>query len=633
MHKPLFCFGIFALCVSPLAAQEQPGEQAIALHEPSSEDSITVLGTGTRDTIRTTGEPLGVIDSDEIETVQGGDITRVLERTPSLSFSRNGGPGAFTGASLRGAAAEQLLVLIDGVRVADPAAPGGGYDFGTLLPAGIGKIEILRGSNGTIWGSQAIGGVLAAWTDNFSGAKASAEYGSRDTTYGTLAAGVDQGPLKITADGAWYRTDGFSAAANGSEPDGFRQWLAGGTGSLAVAPGLNLRGSIRYASSRVDIDGFPAPEFVLADTAEFQDTRQVSALAGISYANEGLRVDASWSGADTERDNFDPSTGSAPSYSTNGHSDQLIVRGAWELGKSTIWFGGENEWTRFTSSFDARQRARASGAYVQLGHRFGALAVNVGSRFADHSRFGTATTFGADASLELGHGWRFRASFGEGFKAPTLFQLFSDFGNLALRPERSSSADFGVELNDRNHGPYFSATVFRRESKALIDFVSCFGETSGICADRPFGTYDNVGRARAQGIELEATQELSSGLVARAVYSFVDARDRTPGSPGRGNRLARRPRHMASLGADWRLDHSGASIGADLRWVAASFDDAANRVRLSPYAVLDVTGRWPIGNRIELYGRIENLWNERYQTAAGYASAPRGAFVGARWRL
>jgi len=81
------------------------------------------------------------------------------------------------------------------------------------------------------------------------------------------------------------------------------------------------------------------------------------------------------------------------------------------------------------------------------------------------------------------------------------------------------------------------------------------------------------------------------------------------------------------------LDHSGASIGADLRWVAGSFDDAANRLRLSPYAVLDVTGRWPIGNRIELYGRIENLWNERYQTAAGYASAPRGAFVGARWRL
>ena len=100
-----------------------------------------------------------------------------------------------------------------------------------------------------------------------------------------------------------------------------------------------------------------------------------------------------------------------------------------------------------------------------------------------------------------------------------------------------------------------------------------------------------------------------------------------------GNRLARRPRQMLSAGGEWRLDKAGASVGADLRWVSASFDDVANRVRLSPYAVLDLTARWPLNERVELYGRIENLWNERYQTAAGYASPPRGAFVGARLRL
>jgi len=225
-----------------------------------------------------------------------------------------------------------------------------------------------------------------------------------------------------------------------------------------------------------------------------------------------------------------------------------------------------------------------------------------------------------------------RASFGEGFKAPTLFQLYSDFGNLALRPERSTSFDLGIERSDRNYAPYLAATVFRRDSEGLIDFVSCFGTTTGICSNRPFGTYDNVGRARAQGIELEGRYALGD-LLLRSAYSYVDTEDRTPGAADRGHQLARRPRHALSFGGDWQTAHDGPTLGADLRWVSKSFDDADNTVALRAYAVLDLTARWPLGDRIELYSRVENLWNERYQTAAGYASPPRGAFVGARLRL
>ena len=181
--------------------------------------------------------------------------------------------------------------------------------------------------------------------------------------------------------------------------------------------------------------------------------------------------------------------------------------------------------------------------------------------------------------------------------------------------------------------PYASATLFRRDSDDLIDFVSCFGSAGGICAGRPFGTYDNVGRVRAQGAEIEAGADLLPRLAARLAYSLVDTKNRTPGSPDRGNALARRPRHTLSLGGAWQVAEDGASLGADLRWVSKSFDDAANRVPLPAYAVLDLTASWPVSERIELYGRIENLWNERYQTAAGYASPPRGAFVGARVRV
>jgi vitamin B12 transporter len=610
------------LC-APLAAQEQPRET-----------QITVVATGTRETIHTSGQPLTIIGRDEIEQVQGGDITRVLERAPGVTISRNGGPGSFTGVRLRGAEAEQLLVLIDGVRVADPAAPAGGYDFGTLLPAAIGKIELLRGSNGTIWGSQAIGGVLAAWTRFAPGVKGSVEYGARDTLYTTASAGIEQGVLELAAEGAWYRTYGFSAAAAGSESDGYRQWQTGARGRLAIAPGLRLRAGVRYSDAKLEIDGFPAPSFTLADTAEYQETRQLSASGGLEYERGSFQLTSGWSSSDTERDSFDPASGTAPTYTTDGHSDRLDLRGAWRMGEATLWFGGESEWSRFSSTFDAEHRARTSGAYAQLGTTIADdISLNAGARIADHSRFGNALTLGADASWSIGGGWRLRASFGEGFKAPTLFQLFSNYGNAALEPERSTSADIGVELNDRNSSVHLAATLFRRDSEDLIDFVSCFGSTSGICTDRPFGTYDNVGRVRAQGIELEARRELTEALSARFAYSFVETENRTPGSPNRGNVLARRPRHALSLGGEWRVNEGGAALGADLRWVSASYDDAANLVRMPSHAVVDVTARWPVSERIELFGRIENLWDEDYQTAAGYASPGRGAFVGARLRL
>jgi vitamin B12 transporter len=610
------------LCV-PAMAQAQ-----------SSETQITVLATGTRETLQTSGQPLTIIGREEIEQVQGGDIVRVLERAPGIAVSRNGGTGSFTGVRLRGADAEQLLVLIDGVRVADTAAPGGGYDFGTLLPAGIERIELLRSSNGTIWGSQAIGGVLAVWSAFDPGVQASAEYGARDTFYTTARMGLEYGALELAADGAWYRTDGFSAAASGTEPDGFRQWQAGGRGRLTIAPGLRLRGGVGYADARVEIDGFPAPTFSLADTQEYQDTRLLSTFGGVEYESEDLQLTGGWSASDTQRDSVDRQAGTEPTFSTNGHSDRVDLRGALRLGHATVWFGGESEWSRFSSTFDAERRARTSGVYTQFGATvIDGVSLNAGARVADHSRFGTAITFGADASMAIAAGWRLRASFGEGFKAPTLFQLFSDYGNTLLEPERSTSADFGIELNDRNSPLHLAATVFRRDSEDLIDFVSCFGSAAAICTDRPWGTYDNVGRVRAQGLELEGRHDLTGALSARVAYSFVDTENRTPGSPNRGNVLARRPRHALSLGGEWRMTPAGGAIGADLRWVSASYDDAANRVRMSARTVVDLTARWPLTEAVELFGRVENLLDEEYQTAAGYASAGLGAFFGARLRL
>ena len=174
---PFSALSLLAVSV-PAAAQEAlpPASDSV-----TDETSITVTATGTRTTVEGSGQSVTVIGSDEIERVQSADLTRVLERAPGVTFSRNGGVGSFTGVRLRGSEAEQVLTVLDGVRVADPAAPSGGFDYGTLLALDLDKVEVLRNSNSTIWGSEAIGGVIVASSRAEGGVAARTEYGSYDT--------------------------------------------------------------------------------------------------------------------------------------------------------------------------------------------------------------------------------------------------------------------------------------------------------------------------------------------------------------------------------------------------------------------------------------------------------------------
>ena len=348
------------------------------------------------------------------------------------------------------------------------------------------------------------------------------------------------------------------------------------------------------------------------------------------YSGPAFELRATASFAETERDSFDPALGAAPGYTTDGESERAELRGRYAFAADlALDFGGEREWQRFSTLFDPVRRTAIGGGYAQLDYDAGPLHLAAGLRRDEHRDFGGEWSLGADGAFDLGAGWRLTASYGEGFKAPTLFQLHSDFGNASLQPERSRSYDAGAELD---FGPgELKLTAFRRDTADLIGFVSCFGMATGICTGRPFGTYDNVGRVRAQGLEIEADARVGD-LTWAAAYTLLDAEDRTPGSATRGNDLARRPKHALTLSGDWS-SRSGFRLGADLRVVSGSFDDAANLVPLGGFEVLTLRGEWDASDRITLFGRVENAWDETYQTAAGYATPGRGAYVGARARL
>ncbi|QYU66469.1 TonB-dependent receptor [Leptolyngbya sp. 15MV] len=312
----------------------------------------------------------------------------------------------------------------------------------------------------------------------------------------------------------------------------------------------------------------------------------------------------------------------------------MSLRGEWRpIGPLLLYFGGEHEWTSYQTLFDAGESTRIFGAYAQGGIEFGPLSARVGARVDDHARFGSAVSFGGDLSYEIAPALRLRASVGEGFKAPTLFQLFSDFGNEALRPEKSTSMDLGLAYGDRTlaGGRFYGAvTGFRRDAEDQIEFASCFGSTAPLCATRPFGFYENLGRVRAQGFEVELGARASDRWTARAAYAYIDTENRTVGSANLGNSLARRPRHALTVSADWQTPLAGLTLGGDVRLVSDSFDNAANTVRLDGYALATLRASLPVGENVELFGRIENVTDADYQTAAGYGTPGRGGFVGAR---
>ncbi|WP_114520246.1 TonB-dependent receptor [Altererythrobacter sp. ZODW24] len=638
MYKHLLFIGVSLGAASPALGQNAES-QTVILEIPEGmtfaefvgETTITVTADGLPQNVRKTAQSVSIIGAEELESIQGADITRVLRRAPGVTISRNGGVGGFTGVRIRGAEAEQLLVVVDGVRVADQASPGGSFDFGNLLPGTIGKIELLRGSNSTIWGSQAIGGVLAVTSRQPDGVFETTEYGSRDTFYAARAIGIKRERFRASLSGSYYKTDGFSSAANGTEKDGFKQWQIGSQLAYDLTDTLAVDVAGRFADGKLDTDGFANTfPFGLIDTDEFQETDEVSGRIGATYQNYDLTLRANYSATKIERDNFNPAFGDEPGFASVGQSQRAELRGRYDVSEMfSLDFGGEKEWSNYSTNFDSRQTASIGGAYAQLGVTTGGLTINGGARVDDHSDFGSEVSFGADASYALSNDWRLRGSFGEGFKAPTLFQLFSDFGNTTLQPERSRSYEVGIEKGDRNGAIHLALTAFRRNTRDQIDFVSCFGVTSDICTDRPFGTYDNVGRARAEGFEAELGARVSDRLRASSAYSYVKARNLTEGAFNEGNDLARRPRHALSASLDWTGPKDFA-LGVDLRMVGDSFDNASNFTRLDGYALADIRASVPVSKRFELFGRVENVTDTEYQTAAGYATAGRSVFVGAR---
>lgn len=609
-------------------------------------EEVVVTATRSDSEPSRVAESLTVISAEQARDSQKLALSDLLTSVPGVTVTRTGGLGKQTSLRIRGAESEQTLVLIDGVKLNDPSSPGGGYDFADLMVDDIARIEILRGAQSALWGSQAIGGVVNVITPVPAGrlsAASSAEYGSFGTAEATARVQAGNERFAWRVGGNYLTTDGISAfdeRLGGREDDGYRNVGANARALWYVNEAVTAEVRSYWWRGRSDIDGFPPPTFSLGDTREFSITRQWVNYAGVTVDALGgkfqNRLGVSYTNVD--RENRDPDSIVPTTFEGDGSVTRLEYQGTLQINDalSTV-FGIERESSRFNtaspSEFDPNPVPLRND--IKLDSSYGlvqfspvqALTLTAGLRYDDHETFGSNTTAQAGAAWTVTPGTLLRASYGEGFKAPTLYQLFSEFGTPSLSPEESDDWDVGVEQRVGD-SVVVSATYFDRDTNNMIDFVSCFGSSLPQCSLQPFGFYENVAQTTTDGIELSLTAQLSDQLHFDANYTHMNAENTTPGSTF-GKDLRRRPRESAyaEVAYEWPI---ALTTTLAAQYVGSSFEDVANAVELDEYVLVDLRASYRASDSLELYGRLENLFDEQYETTRRYGTPGRGVYAGFR---
>ena len=624
------------------------GATALAVTPPGTAvEPLVVVANRTPVAAAESGRSVTVIPGEVIRDRQALVVSDLLATTPGVGVTRNGGPGGVTAVRIRGAEAEQTLLVIDGVRLNDPSVIGGAYDAANLLVGDISRIEVLRGVQSAVWGGQAIGGVVSLETRLPSAgafaAEGTAEAGGLGTSY--LRGGVSGGggalAWRLAADA--YATDGVSAARGGTERDGYRRTGASGRLTADLAPDIRLDLRAVWSDARNAFDGFPAPAYVFADTRERGRTREALGYAGLTFpaAAGRLKNRLGLALTDTRRRTFDPEQAVTDlTFRAEGRVSRLEYQGEADLTPDwRLTFGAEGERSRMRiaspSAWNPQPQplARSTGvdsAWIQaLGRPADDLTLTLAARLDRHDAFDDhGSGQAALAWRPNGGGTLVRASLGQGFRAPSLYQLYSEYGNAALKPETAVAWDLGVE--QKAGEVRLSLTLFGRRTEDQVNFAVCTGGGDPNCTGGRFGYYANLDRTTALGLEATAAGRMA-GFDVDA--SYTRTRARLEGQAGAADQdLPRRPRDMASLDVSRTLP-GDLRLGLGLRYAGESLSDLWGGPPLKSYLTLGLRVELPLEDRISVYGRVDDATDRAPETVRGYGAPGRVATFGLRARF
>ncbi len=590
--------------ILPLALLATLPGIAAAQDATTALDPMLVTATRTPIMLSDSLSPAQVIDRATIDASQATSLQDLLRGRAGIDLANTGGLGKQTSLFLRGTNSSHTVVLIDGVRINTA-------DFGLAmlqdLPlAQIERVEIVRGPQSSLYGADAIGGVVQIFTRRHGGGFAprlelgGGSHGLRQAS-GGIGGGTERGWFGL--DIGYQHSDGIDACRGSSltfagcgaeEPDrdGYRNLSGSARGGYTFNPQWSVEGTALRAEGENHYDGY----------YNYSETVQQVLAGKVRYTpSERVGLAASIGRSDNESDNYGPleAFGSAQTHrDTASLQADIAIATGHLLTAGVDWSDDSLDGSSAGYLVDSRDN---TGVYVQYQGRFGQHQLQASMRNDDNEQFGNHTTGSVAWGMEFGGGWKLTASHGTAFKAPTFSDLYDPWSGVpTLDPEESRSTNLGIAQQGR--GWRWGVDVYETRVDDLITFDAATFQMT------------QVEKARIRGAELTGNVVLG-GVDINAQLSWTDPRNRTAGN-SYDNWLARRARQTARID----LDRTFGDLRVGLTGFGAGkrFDDAANAVRLAGYGTLDVRLEYALNRDWSLLARAANVFDRRYETVAWY---------------
>lgn len=607
-------------------------------------NEVVISATKTETPYYAVGSSISIVTNDMIQKYQLKTVTDVLRIIPGLSITQQGGPGKITYAYIRGTNSNHTLVILDGVTMNDPSSPNNAFDLSELNTNDISRIEVIKGPQSTLYGSDAIAGVINIITKkgiskptySFEG-----ETGANKYYRGNLSASGIIGNVGYSINASQSRSDGISAASSeygNTEKDGFSNTTFSSNLFYNLTPGLKIGLLYKFGKSKSDLDQNEKfgddPNF----TYRLEDHLWKLNLDGVSF-NGIWEHSLSASYIKRFSQNLDLPDQAHPSLSSDAFNNANRFKIDWQnnlrfIPSNLITIGVEHEvesantsyfstseWGPYESVFP-NQSLRNNGLYFQDQFNYeNSFFSTVGLRYDKNEKFGSAYTFRIAPCYYLrSTQTRFKATYGTGFKAPSLFYLFDPmFGNPDLQPEKSKGWDIGFEQFFENNNISLGLTYFRIELENMFGF------------DANYKTI-NIDKASSNGFEFVGSVRLIPSLIINGNYTFTQTRNESVGNADFGEKLLRRPEHQFSLFANYQLNKE-LGINLLVKYVGKRDDKdfgayPAQRVTLADYTLADISAQYNLFSNVILKARIENLFDKHYEEVLYYGTLGRCFYAG-----
>jgi vitamin B12 transporter len=645
--KFLFHLFLFFAAFSVIAKAQSNNNVLDSLKSYELSDVI-ITATRTATPAYELASSFSLIDSSQITDSHKNNIYELLQSQPGISISQQGAPGAFTQIYIRGADPSQTQVIIDGVSMNMANDPDNTYDFADLSTDNVERIEIIRGPQSTLYGSDALAGVINIITKKGSGRPTfsfSTEGGSYNTYKGLLGLRGSLNSLNYSLSFSKFKTNGFSAADKNfgnTEKDGTDNYNGSARIGYDISSNFNLNLFGRFTKANTDLDQTGG---LYGDDPTYKYNLEEGA-----YRLEGnlKLLDGQWDqkiGVSFIRNlrkyKFDVTANNPAESRSNYNGERLKFD--WQNNiqldtNNNLIFGLETENESASSYYYyynilsaspvpiisefPRQNIQTTGIYVEE-----QLKVNnnffgsIGIRYDRNERFGSVVTFRiAPAYVFWSSGTKIKATYGTGFKAPSLFYLYDPaYGNPDLSPEKSRGWDAGIEQYLFNYKITAGITYFHNTFSDLFGF------------DNNFRTI-NINKSQTEGVEVYLNSKLPYDLSVNANYTYTDSKDLSPGSIDQNLPLLRRPKHKAAI--DIYYDFTK-SINAGIETIYVGNRDDKNfstypaaRVTLDSYTLINASATFRVTKRVQFYGRLVNILDSSYEEIYGYGTAGRSGYVG-----